>query len=150
MSLRVIPLTMKQANRLVGEWHRHHSLEVGHRWSIGVLHLGQLVGAVIVGRPKARMTPQYEIAEVTRCVTNGTRNACSKLYSAAARAAEAMGFTEIQTFLLFEEDGVSLRASGWEKDAEPTEGGKWDRPSRQRKRTKNEQPKWRWFKKLGR
>jgi hypothetical protein len=59
-----------------------------------------------------------------------------------------MGFEEIQTFVLFSESGVSLKASGWERDPEPTDGGKWDRPSRSRKRSKNEEPKWRWFKKL--
>jgi len=148
MKLRCVPLTLKQANRLVGDWHRHHPLEIGHRWSIGVTVDGSLVGAAIVGRPKARLAPQYSIAEVTRLVTNCTPNACSKLYSACARAAEAMGFDEIQTFLLLTESGVSVLAAGWQKDSEPTDGGKWDRPNRARNRTSNEGPKWRWFKKL--
>lgn len=64
--LRVVPLTLKQANQLVGLWHRHHGLVVGHRWSIGVEVDGGdlgwlLVGAAIVGRPKARMTNQYMV-----------------------------------------------------------------------------------------
>lgn len=149
MRLRTIPLTLKQANRLVGEWHRHHPLEVGHRWSIGVTIDGNLVGAAIVGRPKAPNTPQYSVAEVTRLVTNSHRNACSKLYAACARAAEAMGFDEIQTFLLSSESGISVLAAGWERDPQPTDPRSWDRATRRRKPNPRTQgPKWRWFKKL--
>jgi hypothetical protein len=45
--------------------------------------------------------------------TDGTSNACSFLYSAAARAAKALGFSRIQTFILQDESGVSLKAAGW-------------------------------------
>lgn len=149
MKMRLRPLTLAQANELVGQWHRHHKLVVGHRWSIGVEVDGELVGAVIVGRPVARMTPQYSVAEVTRLVTNGYEHACSKLYAAAARAAQAMGFDEIQTFLLFAETGVSVKAAGWEREDQPTPGGDWNRPSRGGRRTDQPQcPKWRWYKKL--
>jgi hypothetical protein len=83
-------------------------------------------------------------------VTNGHRNAPSKLYAAAARAAEAMGFDEIQTFILASEPGTSLRAAGWTEDtARKSAGGDWNRPSRCGRRT--DQPlteKRRWFKKL--
>lgn len=147
--LRVRPFTLAQANKLVGQWHRHHKLVVGHRWSIGVEVDGIVVGAVIVGRPVAPKTPQYSVAEVSRLTTNGYRNACSKLYAAAARAADAMGFDEIQTFLLFEEDGTSVRAAGWERDPVPSKGGDWNVPSRGGRRTDQPQgKKWRWFKKL--
>ena len=33
--LHPIPLTLKQANELVANLHRHHKPEVGHRFSIG-------------------------------------------------------------------------------------------------------------------
>lgn len=131
--LRLRPLTLLQANAVVAQWHRHHKPVRGHRFSIGVERDGQIVGAVIVGRPVARMTPQYDIAEVTRLVTNGSQNACSKLYSAAARAAEAMGYTAIQTFILQDESGTSLKAAGWIEVASST-GGDWNRPSRSGRR----------------
>lgn len=149
LRLQLVPLTLKQANELVGKWHRHHNLAVGHRWSIGVRVDGELVGAVTVGRPVARMTSQYTVAEVNRCVTNGHANACSKLYAAAARGAEAMGFELIQTFILDSESGVSLLAAGWTKDESWTGGGTWNRPSRGGRR--DDQPqclKQRWFKVL--
>jgi hypothetical protein len=150
--LKLVPLTLRQANQLVGKWHRHHNLVVGHRWSIGVAVDGELVGAVIVGRPVARMTPQYTVAEATRLVTNGHRNACSKLYAAAARAAEAMGFDEIQTFILCSELGTSLRAAGWCEDTErKSNGGDWNRPSRGgRRMDQPQEPKRRFYKKLRR
>lgn len=149
MRLRLTPLTLAQANKCVGEWHRHHKLVVGHRWSIGVVAEGTIVGAVIVGRPVARMTPQYSVAECTRLVTNGYRNGCSILYAAAARAAQAMGFDEIQTFILKSESGVSLKAAGWIEDTKPSHGGDWNRPSRGgRRMDQPQEAKRRWFKRL--
>lgn len=116
--MRRVPLTLTQANELVGRLHRHHKPVVGHRFSIGAEVDGKLVGAVIVGRPVAAKGPtnerQYVIASVTRVVTDGTRNACSFLYSAAARAARELGYEEIETFILESEPGTSLRAAGWE------------------------------------
>lgn len=113
MRLILRPLTLKEANGLVSQFHRHHKPVQGHRFSIGVFDANKPVGAAIVGRPVAREVPQYTVAEVTRLVTDGTHNACSKLYSACARAAEAMGFLWIQTYILETESGLSLQASGW-------------------------------------
>lgn len=111
--MRAFPLTLKQANELVDNIHRHHKPVQGHRFSIGAKKDGRVVGAVIVGRPVARAVDQYAVAEVTRLVTDGTKNSCSFLYSRAARAAEAMGFTRIQTYILETEPGTSLKAAGW-------------------------------------
>lgn len=142
----MIPLTLKEANDLVSRLHRHHKPAVGHRFSIGVKNGDDLVGAAICGRPVARNTPQYSVLEVTRVVTDGTRNACSILYGAAARAADAMGFDKIQTYLLASEPGTSLIASGWEPEA-ISPGGDWNTPSRKGRRV--DQPmgeKIRWAK----
>lgn len=65
-----------------------------------------------------------EVLEVTRLCTDGTPNACSMLYAACARAAQAMGFYKIQTYILDTEPGTSLKAAGWE-DEGPTGGGFW-------------------------
>lgn len=149
MSLRIIPLTLKQLNDHVTEHHRHHKPVQGHRFSLGVVDgEGRLVGACSVGRPVARKTDQYMVAEVTRLVTDGTKNACSILYAAAARACKAMGFEKIQTFILESETGASLKASGWEFEAHSS-GGDWNVPSRGGRRT--DQPmeaKQRWAKSL--
>lgn len=108
-----VPLTLSQANELITAWHRHHKPARGHRFSIGARKGLDIVGAAIVGRPVARKTDQYGVAEVTRLVTNGHKNTCSFLYAATARIAREMGFDKIQTFILAEESGVSLEAAGW-------------------------------------
>lgn len=113
--LRAVPLTLAQANELVAKLHRHHKPARGHRFSIGAAAGDRLVAAVIVGRPVARKTDQYRVAEVTRLVTDGTANACSFLYGRAAQAAKAMGFDRIQTYTLATESGASLRGAGWRR-----------------------------------
>lgn len=149
MSLRVFPCTLKQANQIVNDLHRHHKPVVGHRFSIGVKSDDGIVrGAAIVGRPVARGVDQYLCAEVTRLVTDGTKNACSILYAAAARICREMGFRYIQTYILDSETGVSLRAAGWEFDGR-TAGGDWNTPSRKGRRVDQPQePKQRWKKVL--
>ena len=135
MTLYVVPLTLKEANNIVSRLHRHHKPVVGHRFSIGVKDsMGRLRGAAIVGRPVARKTNWHIVAEVTRLVTDGTKNACSILYAAAARTAKAMGFERIQSFILEEEPGTSLDAAGWTFDGVTT-GGDWNSASHQDRRT---------------
>lgn len=132
--MTAVPLTLKQANDLVASLHRHHKPVVGHRFSIGVEHGGKVVGAVIVGRPVARATDQNNVAEVTRLVTDGTRNACSFLYQSAANAAKAIGYEKIQTYILESESGTSLKASGWKFEG-MTRGRDWNTPARRGRRT---------------
>lgn len=144
--MRVIPLTLKQANELIVRWHRHHKPVVGHRFSLGLLDGDELKGAAIVGRPVSREIPQYEVAEVTRLVTDGTKNACSLLYGACARVAKEMGFRKIQTYILASEPGTSLKASGWKMEAE-TDGGNWNHSWRKgRREDQPMSPKQRWGK----
>lgn len=146
MALRAIPLTIAEANTLIESLHRHHKKVQGHRFSIGAVDTktGQVVGAVVVGRPVARKTDAKKVAEVTRLVTNGHKNAPSFLYSRAAQAAEAIGFEKIQTFILESEPGTSLRAAGWHCEAR-SQGGDWNQPSRGGRRIDQPQgPKWRY------
>lgn len=132
MSLRIVPLSLADANAVVLALHRHHRQVTQHRFSIGVIDQeGTIRGVAIVSRPAARMTDQRMICEVSRVATDGTKNACSMLLGAAARAARALGFAQIQTFTLPEEGGASLRGSGWQRVG-LAGGGKWSRKSRAR------------------
>ena len=133
VSLSVVPLTLDEVNELIKTLHRHHKPVVGHRFSLGAKNNDVLVGGCVVGRPVARKTCQKTIAEVTRLVTDGTKNACSFLYAAAARVAREMGFKKIQTFILEEESGVSLEAAGWVLDG-LSEGGDWTSKSKPNRR----------------
>ena len=128
--LRARPCTLKQAKEVVAEIHRHHKPPTGHRFSIKAERWDEesqewiLCGVAVVGRPVARAIDQYNVCEVTRLATDGTRNACSFLYARAARAAQAMGFDFIQTYILEEESGASLRAVAWTCDGVVRKDGK--------------------------
>lgn len=131
MKLRHTRIELADANAFVAAHHRHHGKVIGHLFSLGAVLDGQLVGVAIVGRPVARMRDDGRTAEVTRLCTDGTRNACSFLYGAACRAAFALGFERIGTYILASETGASLKAAGW-REIGKTKGGSWDTPARRR------------------
>src|SRR6516225_894110 len=108
MKLKHIRIDLDEANAFVHEHHRHHKPVVGHLFSIGAASEGKIVGVVIVGRPVSRHRDDGITAEVTRLCTDGTKNACSFLYGAASRAAFALGFKRIGTYILATEPGTSL------------------------------------------
>lgn len=143
LKLRAVPVTLRVANDFVAALHRHHPPVVGHKFSIGAARGDDLVGVVIVGRPVSRRLDNGLTLEVTRCCTDGSRNVCSFLYGAAARAAFALGFTRIGTYTMPDEGGASLRAAGWRMLAE-TPGRSWSVPSRPRDDAHPLGRKWRW------
>ena len=112
--MRLVPVSLKAANTFVAEHHRHHKPVVGHKFSIGCALDGRLVGVAIVGRPVSRYLDNGLTLEVNRLCTTGEKNACSMLYAAAARAAKAMGYRKVITYILQSELGTSLKASGFQ------------------------------------
>ena len=72
----------------------------------------------MVGRPVSRHLDDGKTLEVNRLCTDGTKNACSMLYSSAWRAAKALGYDRIFTYTLKSELGASLRGAGWINDGE--------------------------------
>ncbi len=131
MRLSLCPVTLAEANAYVRLHHRHHKPVVGHKFSLGAIFDGAIVGVAIVGRPVSRMRDDGSTLEVTRLCTDGTRNACSFLYGACARAAFALGFRRIGTYVLKSEGGASVLAAGWRLIGERG-GGSWSVPSRPR------------------
>lgn len=149
MALEIVPLELRELNQLVADLHRHHKPVQGHRFSIGVKDnkTGEIVGGCSVGRPVARKIDSKKVLEVTRLVTNGHKNACSFLYSAAARVGRELGYYKIQTYILQSEDGISLIASGWILEDDNCGGGQWTHTDGKARRT--DQPiekKQRWGK----
>lgn len=111
--LRIVPVSLKTANAYVAKQHRHHKPVTGHKFSIGCTNAQNvLVGVAIVGRPVSRYLDDGQTLEVNRLCTDGTKNACGMLYAAAWRAAQAMGYRKIITYILDTESGTSLRAAG--------------------------------------
>lgn len=150
MSLHVVPVELTEANAFIARHHRHHQPVVGHRFSIGCIDSdGVLRGVCVIGRPVARLAGSpRDVLEVTRVATDGTQNACSILYAAAARAGLALGFRRIQTYTLPIEGGASLRASGWIEEG-AAGGGQWKHTDGKPRRT--DQPidvKTRWMRPL--
>lgn len=147
MPLRLAPISLREANAAVTKWHRHHKPARGQKFSISCLDGWRLCGAAIVGRPVARGSDDGLTAEVLRLVTDGTRNACSILYAASARACQAMmGYEKVQTYILDSESGTSLKAAGWKFEA-MTAGGDWNSSARTGRRTDQPMgPKQRWVK----
>jgi hypothetical protein len=141
--LQLVTLDLGEANAFVSRLHRHHKPVVGHKFSLGAAIGAEVVGVAIVGRPVSRHRDDGMTLEVTRLCTDGTRNACSFLYGAAARAAFALGFRRIGTYTLAEEGGTSLRAAGWRLIGERG-GGSWSRGSRPRVDTHPTQGKLLW------
>jgi hypothetical protein len=131
MKLVVCPIDLDEANAFVERFHRHHGKVVGHKFSIGCISEGQIVGVAIVGRPVSRRRDDGMTLELTRLCSDGTKNACSFLYGAAARAAFALGCSRIGTYILKSEPGTSLTAAGWRLMGE-TPGRSWSVPSRPR------------------
>lgn len=125
------------------------------RFAIGLRQQNQLVGVVICGRPVSRGTDWRTTLEVLRLCTDGTTNACSMLYGAAARAAKALGYAEIQTYTLERELGASLRAAGFIEDG-LTKGGRWNHSTAKqlllgggtRRGDQPDDPKRRWVRKI--
>jgi hypothetical protein len=129
--LAVVRVGLDEANLFVSQHHRHHPPVVGHLFSIGAALDDVIVGVAIIGRPVARMRDDGMTAEITRLCTDGTRNACSFLYGASARAAFALGFKRIGTYILASEPGTSLSAAGWRLVGK-VPGRSWSCPSRPR------------------
>lgn len=133
MTLELVPVDLATAKRFVGKLHRHNLPPVSWKFGVGVAHEGgELVGVAIAGRPVARNLDDGFTLEVTRTCTDGTRNANSMLYGAMARAAKALGYRTLYTYTLAEEPGSSLRAVGWQPDAQLPAAPTWSRASRPR------------------
>lgn len=118
-----------------------------------------LLGVALVGKVVARKTYELaaargaRIAEVTRVAFNRnvprflTYKASSAVYDQAARDACAQGFEKIQTFVLGDESGMSLRYTHprWKRVAQ-SRGGQMDRATRRRAIRPEDlaQEKYRW------
>jgi hypothetical protein len=116
--LSIIPLTLREANEFVTKYHRHNKRCAGHKWSVGAIHKGKLVGVIIVGRPVSRKLDNRFTLEVNRnCVLDDApKGTCSFLYSKAIKIWQSMGGKKIITYTLQTETGGSLKAVNFNKE----------------------------------
>jgi hypothetical protein len=112
-------INLKDANKFVGHHHRHSKAVQGHKYSLCLVDkkTSDRVGVVIIGRPLSRYLDDGKTLEITRlCVIKNKKNVCSMLYGRAAKIAFLMGFETIITYTLEKEEGISLKASGFDFD----------------------------------
>lgn len=132
MSISLRPITRDEGDAFIRQHHRHHGVPVGALWRHAVHDDdGVLVGVAVVGRPVARALDDGLTVEVTRLCSDTHPNACSMLYGAARRAAEAKGYRRGLTYILASEDGGSVRGAGY-RELWRVKGRSWDTPSRPR------------------
>lgn len=138
-------MTLRAARAYVNEHHRHHKAPQGGLFAVGVEVDGKMVGCAIVGKPVARLLDDGRTVEITRCCTDGTRNAPSFLYRVCVRVATAMGYARVLTYTLASEAGASLRGAGFKLTGRTDPAAKgWSRPSRPRIDDHPIQQKLRW------
>jgi len=114
--LEIRPIHLKAACEFVRQHHRHNLPPTGGKFAVACHDDGRLCGVAICGRPVARRLDDGQTLEIYRNCTDGTRNACSKLYGACVRIAKAMGYTMVVTYTLESESGASLKASNFNNE----------------------------------
>lgn len=128
----IVPITLAEANEFIRLHHRHHGPVSGHKFSIAIHDDEHAIrGVAIVGRPVSRMLDDGLTLEVARVATDGVPNGCSTLYGACRRAAFALGYKKVVTYILESEKGTSLKAAGW-RCLGQAGGHSWSRPQRPR------------------
>lgn len=135
MKYDLVPLELYEAQAFVNKHHRHNVAPHRDKFRIGLACGDELIGVAMIGRPVARHNDDGMTLEVIRCcVLDGYKDACSKLYAAAWRAARNLGYCRLITYTLKSEPGTSLKAAGWRVIGETQSRPKgWDTPSRRRK-----------------
>jgi len=129
--LRIVPIKLDEAQAYINQNHRHHRAPIRCIFKLAVAEDDKIVGVAMVGRPVARNLDDGWTLEVNRICTDGTKMACSMLYSASWRVAKNLGYIKLITYILDTEKGTSLYAAGWRLVGKRG-GGSWSRKNRPR------------------
>lgn len=108
-------ISFDQACTFIATHHRHHIAPRGWKFGTSLVNgEGCTVGVVMVGRPVSRRQDDGFTLEVIRlCTVENAPNAASQLYGIARRVAKELGYTRIITYILLDEEGITLKAAGW-------------------------------------
>lgn len=105
MPLKIKPCHLRAAREYVGRYHRHSIPPVGGKFAVACYDGNDLCGVAICGRPVARYLDDGLTLEILRCCTDGTDNACSKLYGAYCRIGFDMGYRQAAVVRLYRQAG---------------------------------------------
>lgn len=144
--MRIVPISLKQANEFVERHHRHNKRVLTHKISIGLEKDGELIGVGIAGIPIARKLDNGRTLELRRiCVKEGYPNACSKIMARLKQIGQLMGYEKIITYTLQKESGASLRAVNGRIVHASNRPGEWRRKGKPyRHQAVYDEPKYRW------
>ena len=151
--LRISTITLPVARAFINRHHEHCGAPVAWRFAAAVFNGGTLMGAVTVGNPVAPALNGKGVLEVNRlCIRRDTPaalrwNAASLLYGWSAREARRRGWAKIVTYTRADEDGTSLIAAGWQREAR-VRGRGWHSRRRSRSNRNGWIDKIRWSKDL--
>lgn len=153
------PITIKEANLFVQEFHRHHRPTTRNcgKWAISAINsdTNEIVGVAICANPVSATYMDGYTLEITRlCVKSdaplGTPSfllrKCSKIW-------QLMGGKKILTYTLDYESGASLKGAGWEKVSTVNPHNNWKNKSNMDGKTRDtldiyQFKKYRWELKL--
>lgn len=116
--LSVRPITIKQANEFIRDYHRHHrpTARNNGKWALaGVDGDGKIIGVVITSIPVSASFMDGYTIEISRlCVKDDApKGSCSFLLSKCCAIWRLMGGKRVLTYTLQSESGASLRGAGW-------------------------------------
>jgi len=151
LELRAVPFAT--ARTFIDRHHAHCDAPAAWRFGTSCWNGGTMIGVVTVGNPVARGLCKRGVLEVNRlCIRRDIPralawNAASKLYGWSAREAECRGWSHIVTYTRADEDGTSIQAAGWTKEA-TVRGRGWHSRRRNRSNRNGFIDKVRWGKAL--
>jgi hypothetical protein len=146
MKLQLIPITLREANDFVEQFHRHNGRTArdGGKFAIGATTGEELVGIAIVGNPLSATYMDGYTAEVLRvCVRPDSPENTNSW--------QAMGGNKLITYTLASESGSSLRGAGWKIVGQVNPHNMWAAKSKRDGKERQWQPiygqmKFRWEK----
>jgi hypothetical protein len=137
-SLRVMPITLREANDFVEQFHRHsrRTARDGGKFAIAASDGAGMWGVAIVGNPLSATLMDGFTSEVLRvCTRDGApKNTCSFLYGRCWRIWQQMGGRRLVTYTLQTESGASLKGAGWKIAGETRPHDRWSSKNDQAQR----------------
>ncbi|MBO2608229.1 XF1762 family protein [Shewanella algae] len=134
-TVKVRPISIKEANAFIKEHHRHHRPTIRNcgKWALAAVDgLGSTVGVMIAGNPVSATYMDGLTIEITRlCVKEkAPKGTCSFLLSRCCKIWAEMGGERVITYTLDSESGASLKGAGWKNVGTVKPHKRWQNKSK--------------------
>ena len=111
--LEIVPVTQKEAHAFADRRYKQQKRIKGYQFSVGCTDGDRMVGVANVARPASRYMDDGWTLEMTGVCTDGSEDVRLMLYAAAWRAARALGYRKLITYVMDTEPGTGLKMAGW-------------------------------------